>query len=237
MTRKRRTIEEIERAADISEAQLARRHSNAPTREKRTLAVNLDALERFDHIFSPEQVLSVKGCLARIATRHGLRARKLIAASWGSILTAAHQYEASQVWGPKKKQRIGRVIKELVKRHGEESLAVGIVRGDDFRIRRYGPDSLDVQVVRRGKTPRGRPRSERDAYIAAVCRVYEKLTGRPSTLTWDFGAEGYRGPLIELLRASLAPEIFHNTKMTRMEEGHPLRDSGIASAVKRVRRP
>lgn len=190
--------------------------------------VSADPLEIYDHVFSPTEAQAVKGCLLSLARHTGRRAGRLAAAGWRAILIEAHRYAARQAQGPIKKERISRAIN----RFSRQPVALAVVRGDDLLTRRSGRDSINVRLVRRGESTRGRPsggEAGRDTYIAVVCSLYEQISGRRPTMTWDDRAGGARGPLFELLRAALAPEIF------RQKARRPLSDAALVSAVRRIR--
>lgn len=214
MSRKPKTLDEIEREADLAE------DAPTPVSPDPEGQRPADFPEIYDHIFSVDEASNIKLCLDQIARDRESMAGEPVSKGWQAILNEAHAYEyRSNLL--RRKARVGREIQKLAKKG-------------------YGQDSWPIRFVRGAGFDRKRPMGgagDRDVYIEAVCEVYKKVSGKRVRISKT-------GPLMKLLQACLTATIFreknavHTSKrwgrVKVTEIGPVMKADSIISAVKRI---
>lgn len=154
---------------------------------------------------------------------------------WFEILVAASRAEASrhfhelgqEVWTENGLRPLPRV--RLTKREREdlrelENMLVKVQRDSNQR-----PD-----VIARG----GRPRATAiDEYVRALCRIYEKITGRRLGVSRLRRGSKLGGPGLAFLRAALTPEVFWPAPPAKRPERRcPYSDEALVQILRRASR-
>jgi hypothetical protein len=164
--------------------------------------------------FTASEAETVKARLREI-DRTNVSAAHLIDTAWNRILAAAIKYECrDQIRGP--------ALRKVRARDRDAAIA--------RLTKRYGTDSLAVEIVEADAPRRGRPANQAlDSYIAVICQVYRSITGRIPPVSWNrYSAQGaVLSPFGRLLCACFAAEFIRRGSIS---------DHTLASAVRRVRR-